>query len=53
MAVTLIRALARERPRLAPTPPRFRVTAEPRLALANPVALGYGQRAPPALRALS
>src|SRR5918997_4449285 len=40
VAVTLIRALAREHRRIAPTPPRFRVTAEPRLALANPVALG-------------
>lgn len=51
VAVTLIRALARARPRLAPTPPRFRVTALPSLAVANPVALGYGQRAPPAFLA--
>ena len=51
VAVTLIRALAREHPRLAQTPPRFRVTAEPRVALANPVALGHGQRAPPGLLA--
>ena len=51
VAVTLIRALARGWPRLAPTAPRFRVIAEPGLALANPVALGYGQRAPPAFPA--
>jgi hypothetical protein len=51
VAVTLIRALGRAPARLAPTPPRFRVTPEPALALANPVALGHGQRAPPRLLA--
>jgi hypothetical protein len=49
VAVTLMRALGRARWRLAATPPRFRVTPEPALALANPVALGHGQRAPPHL----
>jgi hypothetical protein len=52
VAVTLIRALGRGRARLAPMPPRFRVTPEPARALANPVALGHGQRAPPPLLAL-
>jgi hypothetical protein len=52
VAVTLIRALGRARPRLSPTPLRFRVTPEPAVALANPVALGHGQRAPPGLLAL-
>ncbi len=51
VAVTLIRALGRARPRLAATPLRFRVTPEPALVLANPVALRRGQRAPPALLA--
>jgi hypothetical protein len=52
VAITLIRALGRARPRLSPTPLRFRVTPEPAVALANPVALGHGQRAPPGLLAL-
>ena len=51
VAVTLIRALGRERPRLAATPVAFRATPEPALALANPIALGHGQRAPPGLLA--
>ena len=52
VAVTLIRALGRSRPRPATTPLRFRAGPEPALALANPVALGHGQRAPPRLLAL-
>jgi hypothetical protein len=52
VAVTLIRALGSARPRLAATPPGFRALPEPALALANPVALGHGQRAPPSLLAL-
>ena len=53
VAVTLIRALGRAQSRRVPTAPSFRVTPEPALALANPVALGYGQRAPPGLLALA
>ncbi len=51
VAVTLIQALGRVRPqaRVAPTSARFRVTPEPTLTVANPVALGHGQRAPPDL----
>jgi hypothetical protein len=52
VAVTLIRALGRARSRLAATPLRFRATPEVQVALANPVALGHGQRAPPRLLAL-
>lgn len=53
VAVTLIQALGRERPRLAATPLRFRAIPDVSVALANPVALGHGQRAPPRLLALS
>ena len=51
VAVKLICALGLGpgRPRLAPTPPRFRLVPEPVLAVANPIALGHGQRAPPLL----
>ena len=50
VAVNLIRALGLGgRPRLAPTAPRFRLVPEPVLAVANPIALGHGQRAPPLL----